>query len=382
MHRTRTLLALMAVSAIVATAVHAEETPPVEITGDLRLGLYGLERDDRDTSSSSNEDWRMRIRPGVSARFSDSVSGKLRFAGRYTTDDVNDNHFELFEAIPSADGLRFGDATVDELYVRMQPDPRWHVMLGRMQTKFELDGVAKKSLSRNDSPNVDITWTDGLLLQYQGATGTNYYTILQRSTDEGPTTVRRAPLAFTENGSHTTYYFGMDKKDKKGLIAQRAWDITYIPDALRKDGTAAGRIEDYYGIAGRLALQWPMGASGMRFMWAGEAAYAPNTPTEAALRIGGTDDAGGFAFQTSANFIDFAPGHSFGLVYGEADGGWLLSPDFPNNMTLIEGRYGWRFLKDQILELRLRQREDAEQLTTAVQKRTDTDYYVRYTVKF
>lgn len=373
------VVALIAVSALPA---QAEEKRALEFTGDLRFGLFGLERDDRNGSTSSNEDWRMRIRPGVSANISDTVSAKLRFAGRYTSDDVNDNHSKFFEAIPASDGLRFGDSTIDELHVRIKPDQQWAVTVGRMQTKFELEGVAKKSLSRNDSPNVDITWTDGVLLQYTTTAGTNYYTILQRSADEGPTTVRRAPLAFTEDASHVTYYFGMEKKDKKGLVAQRGWDITYIPDSLRKDGTATGRIEDYYGVAGRLALQWPISEGPMRFMWAGEAGYAPNTPTEAALRIGGTDDASGLAFQTSANIIDFAPGHSFGLVYGQAHGGWLLSPDFPNNMTLIEGRYGWRFTKDQIIELRLRQREDYEQLTTATRERTDTDYYVRYTVRF
>lgn len=382
MSTSTTLTAIFAFAAMGALPAQAQEEPALKFDGDVRLGAFGLERDDRDGTTSSNEDWRMRIRPGVTARMSETVSAKLRFAGRYTTDDVNDNHFEFFEAIPASDGLRFGDSTIDELHVRVQPDRQWTVMLGRMQTKFELEGVAKKSLSRNDSPNVDITWTDGLLLQYKTKTETSYYTILQRSTDEGPTTVRRAPLAFTEDASHVTYYVGMEKKDKKGLIAQRGWDITYIPDSLRKDGTAASRIEDYYGIAGRLALQWPLGEGSRRFMWAGEAAYAPNTPTEAALRIGGTDDADGLAFQTSANFIDFAPGHSFGLVYGQARGGWLLSPDYPNNMTLVEGRYSWRFAKNQDIELRLRQREDYDKLTTAVRERTDTDYYVRYTIQF
>jgi hypothetical protein len=174
----------------------------------------------------------------------------------------------------------------------------------------------------------------------------------------------------------------MEKKSKRGLIAQRGWDITYIPDSLRKDGTAGGRIEDYYGITGRLALQWPIGQGATRFMLSGEAAYAPNTPTEAALGIGGTDDVSGLAIHTSANFIDFVPKHSFGLVYGQARGGWLLSPDFVNNMTLIEGRYAWRFAENQIIDMRLRRREDYEQLTTATQQRTDTDYYVRYTARF
>ncbi len=367
---------------LVSTLPAQSEAAGIDFGGDLRTGVFGRDRDDRDGSSDSNDELRLRLRPGVGIQFSNKVSGKVRFAGRYSTDESNDNHFEFFEAIPASDGLRRGDSTLDELYLRFQPSDRWDVKVGRMQTKFELEGVAKKSLSRNDSPNTDITWTDGLYGKYKAASGWNYHVILQRSTDEGPTTVRRKPLAFTEDGSHVTYYFGLERKDKKAKIVQRGLDITYIPRSLRKDGTATGRIEDYYGITGRLAVQWPVGSGPTKLMWAGEAGYAPNTPTEAAIGIGGADDTSGLAFQTSINFVDIKPHHSIGLLYAHGRGGWLLSPDIGNNQHLLEGRYKWQVAKKHRIEARLRKREDYTKRTTAVRKRTGLDYYVRYTFKY
>lgn len=373
----------MAVAVVVTMPLQAAETEPGAwlFSGDVRLGYFSRERDDRNGTHSESDDWRVRLRAGALWQTTESMSLKARVAGRYSTDDSNDNHSEFFTAIPSSDGLRFGDSTVDELYLRFLPGTRWDVKLGRMQTKFELEGVAKKSLSRNDSPNTEITWTDGAYIKFADAGGWSYHAILQRSEDDGPTTVRRSPLAFTESASHVTYYGGMEKKDKQGRFLQRGWDFTYIPDALRKDGSAGGRIEDYLGITGRLALQWTM-ARDMRFVWAGEVGYAPNTPTKAALGLPGDGDVDGYAFQTSLNFVDIAPGHSVGVVYAQTDGGWLLSPDFSNNQELLEARYQWRLSKVQAIEARLRGRQDLDQYAAAVQKREDTDYYVRYTHQF
>lgn len=351
-----------------------------ELEGDIRGGYFHLDRDDRNGVESTTSDWRLRVRAGVLWQATEALSAKARFAGRYTTDDSNDMHYEFFTSIPAEDGLRFGDQTLDELYGRYKAGA-WDVKLGRMQTKFELEGVAKKSLSRNDSPNMDITWTDGVHATYKDATGWNYHLILQRSEDDGPTTVRRSPLAFTEGPSHVTYYFGMEKIDKKGLFLQRGWDVTIIPSSLRAEGTATGEIKDYAAVDGRLALQWPLN-SGMRFVWAGEVGYAFTTPENSAVKTPGSGDTGGLAFQTSVNLIDFVPSHSIGIVYGRVEGGWLLSPDFSNNQEMLEARYKWAIAKAHTFEARIRNRSDLEQRTGTVQKRDDVDYYLRYTFKF
>lgn len=380
----RTLLTSGSILAFTSSlSLNAAEMSPGEMAfnGDIRIGYFSRDRDDRDGTSSDTHDWRLRIRPGVLWQVSRDFSAKIRLAGRYSTDDSNDNHYEFFTSIPQEEGLRFGDSTIDELYLRGRSGNTWDVKLGRMQTKFELEGVAKKSLSRNDSPNTEITWTDGLHVSYAALNGWHTHFILQRSEDEGPTTVRRSPLAFTESVSHITYYTGMEKKDRQGLFLQRGWDLTYIPDALRTDGTTTGRIDDYLGITGRLALQWPH-TSGLRFVWAGEVGYAPNTPTNAALNLPGSGDSDGMAFQTSVNFVDLFPRHSVGIVYGQVDGGWLLSPDFSNNQELLEARYQWRLTTRQVLEARIRERRDLEQYTGAIRKRVDDDFYVRYTLGF
>ena len=352
----------------------------VVFSGDIRFAYADRDRDERDGSESSSSDWRVRVRPGLLWQATETVSAKARLAGRYSTDGTKE-HFEFFTAIPGSEGLCFGDATFDELYLRYAPTKAWDLLLGRMQTKFELEGVARKSLSRNDSPNTEITWTDGAHVRYRSAGGWEYHGILQRSEDDGPTTVRRTPLAFTESASHVTYYAGVEKKEKEGLFLQRGLDVTYIPEGLHAEGVGAGPTEDYIGIAGRLALQWFV-IDKTRFVWALEGAYAPETPSKAALRLPGSGDTDGWAGQTSANLMDFVPGHSFGVVYGHVEGGWLLSPDFGNNQRLMEARYQWRVAENHTIEARLRGRKDLDQLTTAVRKREDTDWYLRYTARF
>ncbi len=352
----------------------------IDFGGDARFGYFARERDERDGTRTSSSDWRLRLRLGLEWQVGETLALKGRLAGRYSTDGTRE-HFQFFTAIPENEGLRFGDATFDELYLRYAPTESWSVTAGRMQTKFELEGVPRKSLSRNDSPNTEITWTDGVHARYTGAGGWDYHGILQRSEDEGPTTVRRAPLAFTESASHVTYYVGMEKKDEEGRFLQRGWDLTYIPEALHTDGIGRGRTEGYLAAAGRLALQWPVGEK-TRLVWGIEAGYAPNTPTKAALGLPGAGRVSGVALQTSANLIDFAPGHSLGVVYGHVEGGWLLSPDFGNNQRLMEARYLWRLAPAHAFEARIRGRRELDQMTTAVRKREDSDFYFRYTVRF
>ena len=366
-------------------ALSAQASNPINDTlawsGDLRGGYYSLHRDDRDGTSDITDEFRARIRLGLEAQLSDKLRAKARFAGRYSTYQ-NDNHFKIFTHAPSEDGLRRGDSTLDEFYLAYSPAPEWSIKVGRMQTKFELDGVAKKSLDRNDSPNVDITWTDGAHVTHKGAGGWNTHLILQRNLSAGPTNVLRSPLAFSEDDSRVMLFMSLENTEAAGPIVQRALDLTYMPDALRRDGTATGRIDDYWGLVGRLAAQWPMGGGGTKFMLAGEGGYAPNTPTETAMRTGAGGDTGGLATQVSFNFIDIVPRHSFGLVYGYVEAGWLLSPDFRNNNTLIEGRYQWRIDGNRSIEARLREREDLDSITGAARDRTDQDFYVRYTQKF
>jgi hypothetical protein len=117
-------------------------------------------------------------------------------------------------------------------------------------------------------------------------------------------------------------------------------------------------------------------------LWGLEVGYAPNTPQQSALKLGGVERADGMAWQTSFNLLDILPNHSIGLVLGKADAGWLISPDFRENDRLAEIRYQWKINKSFSLESRLRERIELDKQTTAARRRDDTDYYLRLTYKF
>ncbi len=355
----------------------------VEFTmnGDVRTGFYSLHRDDRNGKEDTTDELRLRLRPGVRAKFNEQWLAQVRFAGRYSTDDRNDPHFEIFKRIPAEDGLRLGDSTLDEIYAEYRPDNAWQVRVGRFQGSAELEGVARKSLDRHDSPNADITWTDGVQVKHRAANGWSTTAIAQYNDNEGATQVRRAPLDFGEDGSRLSYFVGVENTQKAGPFVQRAVDISWLPDALPSDGVGAGTVDDYWGVVGRLAAQWPLGGS-MKFMLAGEGGYAPNTPKRSVVKTGTSGDADGLAAQITFNFIDIVPRHSVGLVLGRAGAGWLLSPDFGPNANLAEVRYKWAIDKKQTLEARVRNREDIDQRIGSAFKREDVDYYLRYTYKF
>lgn len=357
------------------------EANPFAFSGDIRGGYYTAHRSDRDDTRNVTDEFRARIRLGAGIQLNDKVQLKARFAGRYST--IQDGtFFSIDDHVPATDGLRRGDSTIDQFYIQVTPNPRWQVTFGRMQTKMELKGVAKKSLDRNDSPNVDITWTDGVHVIYKAEAGWKGHLILQHNANDGATTVRRKPLNFSDDNSRVTYFFAWENNQPWGPVMQRGIDLTYTPDALQVDGSSSGRIDDMLNLVIRGAAQWPVGNNGMQLLLGAEAGYAFNTQTHVTAKTATNGDTPGAALQLSINFMDFIPRHSFGIVYARVESGWLLSPDFRNNNTLIEGRFLWKRNKQEKLEIRLRQREDIDQLVGTSRKRADVDLYARYTWKF
>jgi hypothetical protein len=321
---------------------------------------------------------RARLRVDVQGAFSAQWRGTLRAAGHYS-DEQTSARFTLHEY---NDSRAFGRSTFDMANVQYTPDPKWAFTFGRMQTKFELEGVAKKSLDRNDSPNIDIDFTDGFQVVRKMDGGWQIYGILQHNPDRGSTNVTRRPLDYTDNSTRQTLFIALQNKAATGAFVQRSIDLTVIPDALLVTGAATGPREDYYGLVGRMALRWPEVDRGTRFLWGLEVGYAPNTPQQSALKLGGVERADGMAWQTSFNLLDILPNHSIGLVLGKADAGWLISPDFRENDRLAEIRYQWKINKSFSLESRLRERIELDKQTTAARRRDDTDYYLRLTYKF
>lgn len=351
-------------------------------SGDFRTGYFSKEKDARNGANSSRDEGRVRLRIGGEYTASESWKFKLRAAGRAFLEKNNSNaEIKIFSEIPSGDGLRAGDATLDEIYARYKKD-NLDVKFGRFQTKMELDGVAKKSLDRNDSPNTDITWTDGVYAKIKLSDDWVHHFILQYNYPTGATEVRRSPLDFSSSASRASAFWALESRKKAGAFVQRGVDITYLPDALCTDGGSCNQRKDYITLVGRAAMKWPLGTSGTKFMLGTEAGYAVNTQTRVAANTGTSGDADGLAWQLTFNFIDIAPKHSLGLVYANAGAGWLISPDFRNNNSLVELRYKWAIDKRNRIEARIRQRQDLETLVGETRKQVDDDLYVRYTWKF
>ena len=380
---SRSLFTAALGSSLLAAVAFADVplSPQFHFIGDLRGGYYWAERTDRDGSSEQNDQLSARIRAGLKWRPLEQLSATIRLAGRYATRN-NHPHFAFFESIPDTDGLRAGDSTVDELLLRYTPTPQWEISVGRLQTAFELAGVAGGTLDRSDSPDVDITWTDGAHLRYRTEAGWNWHMILQRNVAEGPTNVRLFPLSFEDSDSRVSYFAAVESLEPYGPIVQRTLSVNYLPSSLRTDGAASGPVVDYLALVGRLAAQWPAGPGDAKLLLGTEFGYAPNTPSRASVGTGTSGTTGRFAWQVQLSLLDVFPGHSFALQYGRAQAGWLISPDFRNNEVLSELRYEWKIDERQAFTARARRRNEMDIMVDAARKRREDDFFLRYTVNF
>lgn len=351
------------------------------VVGDVRGGYYGSQRTDRDGSEDSTDRLLGRIRAGLEWTPTDAVSARLRVAGRYSSQE-NHNYFKIFTTIPDTDGLRAGDATIDQLFVSLRPNSQWEITIGRIHTCFELAGVSAGTLDRCDSVNTDITWTDGAHAKFRSTGGWNWHMILQRNLQAGATNVRLPPLSFADDDSRISYFAAVESNEAYGLIVQRAFDVSYLPSSLITEGTVSGPVEDYIAFVGRLATQWPLFKRGTKLLAGAELGYAPNTPKKAAIGTGTEGDTGGLAWQVQVSFLDVFPGHSFALQHGRAQGGWLISPDFRSNEILYELRHAWKIVENHTLTTRFRRRDEMDMLVGAARARRDEDVFVRYTLSF
>ena len=349
--------------------------------GDFRALVSSTEEDARDGSSIDSDEIIGRLRLEVTWNFTSSLRASARLAGSCTDEDC-DLGFVLDRSIPGTT-LERGKFTFDELFLHFFQSESFDIAIGRMQTKLVTRaGVFAKSLDRADSDNAAINWTDGIHGTMRHGNGWESLVILQHNTASGASNVRRSPLDFSSSSSRITYVVALENLQAWGPVVQRGIDINYLPSSLLKDGAIGGRVEDYWGIVGRAAAEWPRGSAGIRFRLAGELGYAPETPTRQALGLGGAGDADGLAWNAAASVMDFFPGHDIGLNYGRVDPGWLLSPDFTDNEEQTEIRYRWRTGNVLAIELRARQRKDLQRLESAQQKRDRFDVFLRLTWRF
>jgi hypothetical protein len=350
--------------------------------GDMRGGYFASEREARTGLRSDDAGARVRLRLFTEHVASPEWRFRARIAGRYGTDQ-HSMRVWLRGYTPTATGTRLGDTTLDEFHLTWAPSGAdWTLRFGRFQSKFELMGVAGKSLDRNDSPNVDVSWTDGLHLQHRVGRGWRAHLILQHNHRRGTTTVARPPLDFRDPDSRISVFAGLEAIEPSGPIVQRMIGLAWWPAALAHDGIAPPARQDMVAVTARGAVAWPAGEGDRRWLFGAEAGHAPNTPRGALVGTGEAAPAGGNAWQVSANLEHLKPGRHVGIVYGRADAGWLISPDFRNNDSLAEIRYQWQLRPGLSLEARYRWREELDIPSAAARARVDRDVYLRLSTRF
>ncbi len=360
----------------------AIERRGLKIDGDFRIGDTFV-GDNIDAVTLGDADsirarWRIRSTWGITER----LRGVVRVAGLCSTSECEPD-FVLQSYIPTGASMEDGQITIDEFFLQRFRSDRFNVAIGRMQVKsIARGGVFSKSLDQNDSNNLNVSWTDGLHGTFKAKNGWESHVVLQYNSEDGPSTVRRNPLDFSDDGSRVSYLFGFENLQEQRRLVQRAFDISYFPSALLVNGQTGGPLEDYLAIVARAAARWPVRSEGWRVRLSGEVGYAPNTPTTTAVGITGTGDADGLAWNVTASVMDFVPHHSIGINYAQTGAGWLVSPEYANNQSLIEIRYVWRPTDRLTLDVRGRWRDDLEQVLIEDPDRDRFDFYVRFTWSF
>ena len=381
--RTGRVNALPAFALVVACAWSAPAVAEGWQTfGDARLLFFASERQPRAARATTAAGAPPRRGRGAETGRGDPGRRRGRAAARFTTDQDR-SRFWLKSWGPSRTGLEDGDATVDQLFLRYEAEGGdWSVRIGRFQSNFTLADLTTKSLDRNDSSNVAITWTDGVHWRQALTPAWQSHLILQGNASRGSGMTARVPLSFDDDDSRVTVFGALESTERWGPVKQRVISMTWIPAALATDGISAPRRQDYVALTARAAAEWPIGDAGMRGLLGVEFGYAPNTPQNTVMNSGDDGSAGGTAKQFAMTLFDIAPGHDLGFVYGVLNPGWLISPNYRPNDLALEIRYHWRISKTLGLESRLRRREERQLPSSAERPRIDDDFYLRFSLRF
>jgi len=372
--RTTVVLTL----ALAAAGAQANDT--WQTSGDIRFGYLAAETRARSGATSDADSFRARARFRLRGELGAGWHASGRVAARLDSNQ-SDEEFWLRMYAPGPAGLQDGQATIDEAWLEYRPaQSPWSLRVGRFQTAFGIDDIMKKSLDQNDSPNFDITWTDGLWWQWRGSDWTTH--VIARHNDRsGPTGTLRRPLDFADAGSRAGLFLATESRTALGPLVQRMLTLTWLPSALRANGLVDPALEDYLAVTVKAAAQWPLGQGDTTFRLGGEIGWTPDTPRREAMNSG-TGNADALSWQASFNFIDVLPNHDFGIVYGRVADGWLLSSDFPPNNELLEARWVWQATPAWQFDARIRRREEIDLPATAAGARRDDDLYLRATWRF
>src|SRR3546814_12025719 len=94
------------------------------------------------------------------------------------------------------------------------------------------DLVASKGLDRNDSPNIDINWTDGVHLDMPIAGGWRCHVIGQYRHRKGSGAADHAPLDFTDPGSRGPVFLRPGNSQRVGPVTKLKLSPNWTPADL------------------------------------------------------------------------------------------------------------------------------------------------------
>jgi hypothetical protein len=351
----------------------------VQITGDIRSGYIGFIGRERNGDRLSQHEFRNRTRIGLSVNVTDKLTLHSRYAVRVSSMD-----FHLYPGLnttsPGNNGLLMGEGAFDQLYASIQLSDWLLLKAGRFQTSFTLDGVIKNSILRQDSPNTDIGWTDGLYLTSTSPTGWTTDLIMQSHLLNKPSNVFRYPLEPDHTHIPFTFFSSIKKEVNAGALSSLSLNITYSPDMLLID--TEGKRRSY--VAASIKPQFKkLFNSGRQLLWGTEIAYSFNRPDRSVFGFDESPNStsGGFGFQTVLSVIDLFKNQHVGLMAAALEPSLLTSSAFWNNLMLFEVRHSTTWSSKVSTDIRLRYRSDLESPGGDLNKRRQVYPFARITYK-
>ena len=189
-------------------------------SGDIRFGYVASETTARNGAESDADSLRARARFRLRGDLGGGWHVSGRVAARLDTDQDSEE-FWMRTYAPGSAGLDNGQGTIDEAYLEYRPaEAPWSIRFGRFQAAWGLDDVMKKSLDQNDSPNFDVTWTDGAWLQWRPNEDWTTHFIVRHNDRRGPTGNLRQPLAFSDSDSRIGVFAVAEYKTPVGPLIQ------------------------------------------------------------------------------------------------------------------------------------------------------------------
>ena len=352
----------------------------IRFIGDIRTGYFGFIGEQRNGDRLSQHELRNRARIGLEFQLTEKLVLHTRYAARISSLDF---HFDpgINTTAQGNDGLLMGEGAFDVFFASVQFTGRLSAKAGRFQTSFTLDGIIKNSILRQDSPNTDIGWTDGIHISAKPSAGWTTDVIAQGHFKNAPTNVFRYPLSPSASDIPFTLFMNIKKDLNTGPLSSLALNITYSPDALIM--SPEGRRGGYLAASIMPQFQKQF-TSGRRLLFGSEIAYS-FIRTERSV-IGFTEspgaNSGGFGFQSIVNVMEVFKNQHIAAMVTILQPALLSSSAFWNNLLLFELRHSVRFSRKLTTDLRLRYRADLDTLNPEFNRRWQLYPFARMSYRF